>query len=88
MIIAENISSPLSIDDTNLDWQIDWNFIPMFGEGKFGIQVLFWNQIDGEQTNKNHRILYAPFILQSEDQSLTVALLKQEFFNAFPQLAK
>jgi hypothetical protein len=86
MIINENINSPLSIDDTNLQWEIDWNFIPMFGQGQFGINVLFYNEIDGEQTNKKHRVLYVPFILESETQSLSVSLLKEKFFVAFSVL--
>ena len=88
MIITENINSPLSIDDKNLDWKIDWGLKSIEGAGRIEITVDFWNLIDGEKMNQNQRNLY--IITGPVDPSVGFSLniLKQFFYNFHPDLFK
>ena len=56
MIITENINSPLSIDDTNLDWSIDWGFKSVEGAGRIEISVDFWNLVSKVEMSLGYQI--------------------------------
>lgn len=88
MIIDKNINSLLSIDDTNLDWEINWSIAFPEGEQRIEVQVNFWNLIEGEQVNKNHRVLYIPTGEVSDDVSFSRTDIKNIFFQAHPYLQK
>ena len=87
MIITENINSPLSIDDRNLMWSVDFNKpIMQIGLGYFAFECLFWNEVDGEKLDINHRELRVPLQLQSQEQKFSFADLQALFYMTFPQL--
>ncbi len=88
MIIDNNINSPLNMDDTNLDWEVNWNI--SFPEGKQRIEVecMFWNLIEDEKKFKNHRVLYIPTGAVGDDVSFSRNDIKDLFFQTHPYLQK
>jgi hypothetical protein len=88
MIIDKNINSLLSIDDTNLDWEIDWTINFPEGAQRIEVQVNFWNLINNEKVNKNHRVLYIPTGVVGDDVSFSRADIKNMFFQTHPYLVK
>ena len=89
MIITENINSQLTMPLLGLDWEIDFTkpFIEV-GKGKFSYEVMFFNVIEEQTINKNHRILQVPFTLENEDVKFSLSDLKAMFYAVHPYLFK
>lgn len=88
MIITNNINSPLSMDDTNLDWEVDWTIHFPEGVGRIEVQVNFWNDVEGVKEDKNHRVLYIPTGQVGDNVSFSRADIKNMFFQTHPYLVK
>jgi hypothetical protein len=88
MFINENINNTLSMDDTGLDWSIDWGFKSIAGAGRIEIAVLFWNDVNGEQLNKNSRNLYIITGAVAKDIGFSLNMLEEFFYFFHPYLLK